>query len=77
MEDGEEPERTYVTDVHLDLSVGLLKQVQGLPLTLLPGFGSLSPNWAALSRLSKSICTQSYYNLTYQGGLISMGGLPF
>jgi hypothetical protein len=33
---------TYVTDVQLGLHVELLKQKQGLPLTTLPAFGTLS-----------------------------------
>ena len=44
---------TYVTVGQLDLYVGLLKQEQGLSGTLLPAFGSLSPDWTALSSYSR------------------------
>lgn len=46
-------------------------------LIQLPAFGPLSPNWTALSSLNRRWCTLSYCNLIGQGGLISIGGLPF
>lgn len=44
----------------------------GLSLTLLLACGHLSPHGAALSRLNRRRCA-----LICQGGLVSMGGLPF
>lgn len=49
------PAREHGTDlsvVQLGRPVELLKWEQGLSLTTFPAFGSLSPNWAALSNLS-------------------------
>lgn len=49
---------------------------QGLSLTLLPSFGTLSPNWDTLSTPSRRRCTYSYCSLISQGGLLSTGGPP-
>ena len=42
----------------------------------MPTFGSISPNWVALSGHNKR-CAQSYCNLICQGWLISTGDLLF
>ena len=58
-------------------SHGTPKVGKGLSLITLPAFGSLSPNWAALSSLSERGCTHSCCSLICQGWLMPIGGLPF
>jgi hypothetical protein len=50
---------------------------QGLSLTLLLAFGTLSHSWVTLPSLNRRRCAQFYCNLICQGWLISMGGLSF
>ena len=64
-----------LTDMQLLSSCGTLTLT--LSLTLLPAFGSLSSNWAALSSLNRKRFTYFYCNFIFQGRLISIRSLLF